>query len=139
MRVQFTLAQTSVTHSKSKFGYFDLFGDMGGLLDLTIILVGIFLQPYNYSLFQYYSFKKMYKVKRPFRSLLSFLWEHNCSLCSTSKSSKLIQKCEETFDDELDLHDLIIKMRQLKMLIEDKDDSILNFDLRDKLKNDVRK
>ena len=112
---------------------------MGGLLDLTIILVGFFLQPYNYSLFQFYSFKKMYKVKRPFRSIPSFLWAHNCSFCCSSKSSELIQKCEETFDEELDLHDIIIKMRQLKMLIDDENESILNFELRDRLKNDARR
>ena len=39
--------------------------------------------------------------------------------------------CEDKMDKELNIHRLIIKLRQLKMLI--KDDSIVNFELRDKL------
>ena len=36
-------------------------------------------------------------------------------------------------DKELNIHDLIVKMRQLKVLM--KDDSIVSFELRDKLQN----
>ena len=83
--MDFGLAKTSVIHQKSKFGFFDLFGDMGGLLDLTIIVVGLFLQPYNYSMFQFYSIKKIYKIKTPFRKLLQFMFDRNCRCFGATK------------------------------------------------------
>ena len=48
--------------------------------------------------------------------------------------------CSQKMDAELDIHDLLIKMRQLKAMIEA--DSVVSFELRDRLlkldKRDIR-
>ena len=41
------LHDTIVTHEKSIYNIFDLFGDVGGLLDLFLIFFTFFFQPYN--------------------------------------------------------------------------------------------
>ena len=53
-------------------------------------------------------------------SFAYFLFLHKISCCSSKKeSSQLIAKCENEFDDELDLNDLLKNIRQLKALMHD--------------------
>jgi hypothetical protein len=39
------LGQTGVGHSRRKYGLFDLLGDLGGVLEVIMIVFGIFLFP----------------------------------------------------------------------------------------------
>ena len=105
---------------------------MGGLLDILIKFFLFFVQPYNFSLFQYKQFKKLYKTASPFRKFSPFLLEHNCScFFKSSRSSRRIQKCEEIFEGELTFDHILLKMRQLQALIND--DEFLKLELRNKL------
>ena len=39
------LGQTGVAHSRRKYGLFDLLGDLGGVLEVIMIIFGMFLYP----------------------------------------------------------------------------------------------
>ena len=45
------LYETHIVHEKSLYNLFDLLGDVGGLLDLFILVFSLLLSRYNESLF----------------------------------------------------------------------------------------
>ena len=47
MDIFFILDQFHVTHQKSIYGYLDLIADVGGLLDIVILMFALFLKSYN--------------------------------------------------------------------------------------------
>ena len=46
-RLELDLHDTYMTHEKSMFNIFDLLADVGGLLDLFLIICAIALKPFN--------------------------------------------------------------------------------------------
>ena len=47
LRVTFELSKTTMKHQKSIYGWFDLLGDMGGLLDIIMIAFSLLVGPFN--------------------------------------------------------------------------------------------
>ena len=43
MIIEIELDQNTITHEKSMYTYFDLLGDVGGLLDLLLIIFTLFM------------------------------------------------------------------------------------------------
>ena len=65
-------------------------------------------------MFQFYRNKKLYKVEKSYGNFSKYWWNYTCSFFSSDKRKELAFKCEEKFDEELDIHDLIVKLRQVK-------------------------
>ena len=55
MMMTIQLHDTKMIHEKSMYGVFDLLGDVGGLRDLLFIILAIFFERYNGSLFLFKS------------------------------------------------------------------------------------
>ena len=112
------MSQTKISQEKSLYTFFDLLSDVGGLLNLIITLFAMFMQPYNHSLFLYNSLAQLFchiEGLQNIDSFIKFIWHHRVSFpvfCS-SKSHKIIKECTETLDKELDVHDLVRKLRKL--------------------------
>ena len=61
--MSFFLSQSTISHQKSIYGFLDLIGDMGGLLDILTLFFAIFLRPYNTAIFNFTSIDKLYIQK----------------------------------------------------------------------------
>ena len=94
------------------YGFFDLLGDVDGLIDLFIFLFVSIMNPYNETLSKYQSFVNLYKINAPLNSFFDFWLLRNLSCNKTSQSKQLIEACDRAMDKELDIHELLIKMRQ---------------------------
>ena len=60
MKMSISLHETYMIHEKSLYGVFDLLADVGGLLDLFIVLLAILFERYNTSLFLFNAIYKLY-------------------------------------------------------------------------------
>ena len=93
------------------YGYFDLLGDVGGLLDIFIIILAIFFDRYNSSTFLFNTIYKLYEVQKPIQGFAKFFCLHNFSCFRKSENSEIIKKCEETLEKELNVDNLLFKLR----------------------------
>lgn len=87
MKAYMELEKTVVFHQKSFYTVFDLLGDMGGLLDIAILLFAFFLEPYNQAIFHYNTFNRIYQVKKPFNSFFDF-WRDRTFSCFCLEKNK---------------------------------------------------
>ena len=118
MKLIIRLHDTQIIHEKSMYSVFDLLADVGGLLDIFIVVFSIIIQRYNSSLFLFNVIKKLYLLKEPITdSFAEFFYIHNFGCCSKSESKDIIDLCEETLEKELDSNNLLVKLRQFEVLI----------------------
>ena len=118
------LHPTIVTQEKSLFNVYDLFGDVGGLLDLLLIIIAIAFKPYNSMLFSFNSIQELFTLQQPETSFTRFIQQKLLSLCKQSEQSKIIDKCEAILDKELNLNEILHKLRQFEAMT--KDESFFN-------------
>ena len=111
MNVNINLDKTTVTIFKSLYGLFDLLSDMSGLFNIIVIIIGLFLQPYNSALSYYNNISKFYKLKEPIGTFFDFCRNNMASCVTSNKQTENIDNAIESFDSELNLSDFIIKMR----------------------------
>ena len=64
MFVLINLADSMQTIEKNKFTIVDLLGDIGGLLDLLIRIIGLILSPYNSTLYLFHSINYLFKPQK---------------------------------------------------------------------------
>ena len=64
LRMPFVLVMKTVTYDISKYQILDLLGDVGGLLDICVLICSVLLVPYNYSLFVYSSVNSLFQIDR---------------------------------------------------------------------------
>ena len=92
---RFKVSTKSITHEQSKYNVFDIFGDVGGLLELTMLFFGLFIRPYNYTVFLFNSIQELFKTPMPLDSYLHFLCVYKFGCCSKKyNSAKVIEFCD---------------------------------------------
>ena len=95
----------------------DLLGAIGGLYDLFVIVFAILFCSYNTSLFLYNSITEIYKYNQPFTSFAKFFIQHKFKCLRKSENSEIIEKCEEALEQELNVNEVLKKLRQIDALI----------------------
>ena len=73
MNLLFQLVKTMMNHQRSLYGILDLLGDMGGLIDIIIIVLQIFFTRYNRALYLFNAFQDLYKMNITLDSFPNFL------------------------------------------------------------------
>ena len=46
-RSEFDMSIQEIEHTRTVYGVLDLFGDVGGILDIFVLIFGIFIFPYS--------------------------------------------------------------------------------------------
>ena len=63
MNIQFILDGLQSTHTRKVYGFFDLLGEIGGIKEIILLIIGLVLMPFNEGLADIYLFKKLFKFK----------------------------------------------------------------------------
>ena len=61
--IYFSLSEHEVLHSREAFNIIDMLGDLGGLVDIIIVVFSLFVSPYASTSFMVKLLSKLYKVK----------------------------------------------------------------------------
>ena len=70
------------------YGVFDLLSDMGGLVDIFVIMFSLILKPYNRALSHFNSFKSLYTINTSLDSFHGFLLMRLSSYFKYSESTE---------------------------------------------------
>ena len=106
-----------MVHEKSLYKVYDLLGDVGGLLDLFFILFSIVLSRFNYQLFLFESINELFQTSESFTSFSNFVSLQFSSCFGKSEQVEIIDKCEQKLEQELNINHILLKLRQLDVLI----------------------
>ena len=60
--INFFSSSTIKTHTRTVYGVFGAFGDIGGILEVFVLLFSALLHPYNEMLHNWKLFEKLFRV-----------------------------------------------------------------------------
>ena len=72
-RIKMKISQIGKLHSRRVYGLFDLMGDLGGVLELIVVTIGIFVAPISRFSFTVDAAKKLFFA----RSTKLVLWKND--------------------------------------------------------------
>ena len=141
---EFEMSVQEIEHERKVYGILDLFGDVGGILDIFILLFGIFIFPYSEHSFKLSSAREFFMAKTRDNALfkggnpnfekfpnyksvkinvlqsIKVFFGLKFGLSCSSRQRKLVNFFEESaerFDKNLDLVNLIKLINGLKFLL----------------------